>query len=280
MRVRATTLLISPAFPTPTDDARNTMEFLTSPEVWVAFLTLTTLEIVLGVDNIVFIAILAERLPKDQRGAARQIGLAVALATRLALLATLFYLSHLEGKTGFSLFGHDFTWRDLVLGAGGLFLIWKSVVEINISVRPHKHPPKEPKAKHARAAFAMIIVQIAVIDIVFSIDSVITAVGIAQQIEIMAAAIIISVFVMMVAINPISAFIEAHKEIKIVALSFLLLVGFILVAEAMGTPIPKGYLYFALGFAGMVQGLILWASSSERKLEAITDDKSKHQKTA
>src|SRR5580765_2567366 len=118
------------------------MEFLTSPEVWLAFLTLTSLEIVLGVDNIVFIAILAERLPKEQRGAARQIGLAVALATRLALLGTLFYLSHLEGKTGFSLFHHDFSWRDLVLGAGGLFLIWKAIVEINIAVRPHMHPPK------------------------------------------------------------------------------------------------------------------------------------------
>ncbi|MCE9522922.1 MAG: TerC family protein [Alphaproteobacteria bacterium] len=258
------------------------MEFLTSPEVWLAFLTLTALEIVLGVDNIVFIAILAERLPKDQRNAARQIGLAVALSTRLALLATLFYLSHLEGKSGISLFGHDFSWRDLVLGAGGMFLIWKAVVEMNVEVRPHKHVRKERKSKHARAAFAMIIAQIAVIDIVFSIDSVITAVGIAQQIEIMAAAIIISVFVMMVAINPISAFIEKHKEIKIVALSFLLLVGFILVAEAMGTPIPKGYLYFALGFAGMVQALILWAGSSERKLEemAVVDEKEKHQNPA
>jgi predicted tellurium resistance membrane protein TerC len=245
------------------------MEFLTSPEVWAAFLTLTALEIVLGVDNIVFIAILAGRLPAEERASARQIGLAVALGTRLLLLATLFYLSHLETKTGISIFSRDLSWRDLVLGGGGLFLIWKAVVEMNESVRPHKVKQKEKRSRQARAAFAWIIVQIAIIDIVFSIDSVITAVGIAEQIEIMATAIIIAVFVMMVAINPIAVFIDRHKEIKIVALSFLLLVGFILVAEAMGTPIPKGYLYFALGFAGLVQALILWAQSSERQLEAL-----------
>ena len=250
------------------------MEFLAQPEVWFAFLTLTALEIVLGVDNIVFIAILAGRLPHDQRAAARQIGLAVALGTRLALLATLFYLSHLETKTGMHLFDRELSWRDIVLGAGGLFLIWKAVVEMNIEVRPHKVRQKEHKShRHPRGVFAWIIIQIAIIDIVFSIDSVITAVGIAQHIEIMASAIIIAVFVMMVAINPISHFIDKHKEIKIVALSFLLLVGFILVAEALGTPIPKGYLYFALGFAGLVQVLILWAQSSERQLETLADRK-------
>jgi predicted tellurium resistance membrane protein TerC len=254
------------------------MEFLTSPEVWFAFLTLTTLEIVLGVDNIVFIAILAQRLPKDERASARQIGLAVALGTRLALLATLFYLSHLETKTGISLGSRDLSWRDFVLGAGGLFLIWKAIVEMNEAVRPHKVKPREHKAHRARAAFAWIIVQIAIIDIVFSIDSVVTAVGLANNIEVMAAAIIIAVFVMMVAINPISTFIDKHKEIKIVALGFLLLVGFILVAEAMGTPIPKGYLYFALGFAGPVQALILWAQTSEQQMSelATREEKKDH----
>lgn len=245
------------------------MEFLLQPEVWFAFLTLTALEIVLGVDNIVFIAILAGRLPKEDRASARQIGLAVALGTRLLLLATLFYLSHLETKTGIWLFSRELSWRDIVLGAGGLFLIWKAIVEMNEAVRPHKSHQKKTKNNGARAAFAWIIVQIAVIDIVFSIDSVITAVGIANHIEIMAMAIIIAVFVMMVAINPISHFIDHHKELKIVALSFLLLVGFILVAEALGTPIPKGYLYFALGFAALVQGLIFWANASEKQMEAL-----------
>ncbi|MFN8948193.1 MAG: TerC family protein, partial [Alphaproteobacteria bacterium] len=154
--------------------------------------------------------------------------------------------------------------------AGGLFLIWKAVVEMNEAVRPHKAKVKQETPAHkAKAAFTWIIIQIAIIDIVFSIDSVITAVGIANQIEIMAAAIIIAVFVMMVAINPIAVFIDRHKEVKIVALSFLLLVGFILVAESMGTPIPKGYLYFALGFATMVQALVLWAQASEEQLEKL-----------
>ena len=243
------------------------LSLLTSSEVWLAFVTLTTLEIVLGVDNIVFIAILAGRLPKESRAAARQIGLAVALGTRLLLLGTLFVLSHLETHTGLVLFGRELHWRDVVLGVGGLFLIYKSVVEMNVAVRPGQAKIKEAmgKGRH-RAAFAMIIVQIAVIDIVFSMDSVITAIGIARQLEVMAAAIIIAVFVMMVAINPIAEFIDRHKEIKIVALSFLLLVGFILIADALGNPIPRGYLYFALGFASLVQVLILWAQGSEKQL--------------
>jgi len=248
------------------------MELLSSPEAWIAFVTLTTLEIVLGVDNIVFIAILAGKLPPEERNSARQIGLAVALGTRLALLATLFHLSHLENPTGLEILGRDLSWRDIVLGAGGMFLIWKAVVEMNESVRPHKvKHKKKTGSQNAKSVFAWIIVQIAIIDIVFSIDSVITAVGIASQIEIMALAIIIAVFVMMVAINPISVFIDKHKEVKIVALSFLLLVGFILVAEAMGTAIPKGYLYFALGFASMIQALVLWAQASEDQLQTLAD---------
>jgi predicted tellurium resistance membrane protein TerC len=253
------------------------LHLLTSSEVWLAFITLTTLEIVLGVDNIVFIAILAGRLPKESRGAARQIGLAVALATRLALLGTLFVLAHLETHTGIKLFGRELAWRDIVLGIGGLFLIYKAVVEMNVAVRPDKAKHKEHAGKtRQRAAFAMIIIQIAVIDIVFSIDSVITAIGIARQIEVMAAAIIIAVFVMMVAINPIAEFIDRHKEIKIVALSFLLLVGFVLIADALGNPIPRGYLYFALGFASLVQVLILWAQGSEKQMSHLA--KSEEQK--
>lgn len=242
---------------------------VSSSEVWLAFFTLTTLEIVLGVDNIVFIAILAGRLPKDQRAAARQIGLAVALGTRLLLLGTLFILAHLETKTGLVLFGREISWRDMVLGVGGLFLIYKAVVEMNEAVRPKPKGPEDHKKGRGRAVFAWIIIQIAIIDIVFSIDSVITAIGIAQHIEVMAAAIIIAVFVMMVAINPISEFIDKHKEIKIVALSFLLLVGFVLVADAMGNPIERGYLYFALGFASLIQVLILWAQKSEQQMEQL-----------
>ena len=248
------------------------LQLFTSSEVWLAFVTLTALEIVLGVDNIVFIAILAGRLPKEHRAAARQIGLAVALGTRLALLATLFILSHLQTTTGLHFLGREVTWRDIVLGVGGLFLIYKAVVEMNVAVRPHAAKQRVPVAKsHGRAAFAMIIVQIAIIDIVFSVDSVITAIGIAKQLEVMAAAIIIAVFVMMVAINPIADFIDRHKEIKIVALSFLLLVGFVLVADALGNPIPRGYLYFAIAFATLVQVLILWAHASEKQVTHIAN---------
>jgi predicted tellurium resistance membrane protein TerC len=247
------------------------LTIFSSSEVWLAFITLTTLEIVLGVDNIVFIAILAGRLPKEQRASARQIGLAVALGTRLLLLGTLFILAHLETKTGLVLFGREISWRDIVLGVGGLFLIYKAVVEMNEAIRPRQRQEAEAETRRsrARAAFAWIIIQIAIIDIVFSIDSVITAIGIAEHVEVMAIAIIIAVFVMMVAINPISEFIDKHKEIKIVALSFLLLVGFVLVADAMGNPIERGYLYFALGFASLVQVLILWAQSSERQLDQL-----------
>ena len=256
----------------------NGGEFITllsSSEVWLAFITLTTLEVVLGVDNIVFIAILAGRLPKEKRAAARQIGLAVALGTRLLLLGTLFVLSHLETKTGLVFFGREISWRDIVLGVGGLFLIYKAVVEMNEAIRPKPKDKDETKG-HRRAAFAMIIVQIAVIDIVFSIDSVITAIGIAKHLEVMAAAIIIAVFVMMVAINPIADFIDKHKEIKIVALSFLLLVGFVLIADAAGNPIPRGYLYFALGFASLVQVLILWAHSSDKQLTRLAKHEERH----
>jgi predicted tellurium resistance membrane protein TerC len=246
------------------------LTILSSSEVWLAFITLTVLEVVLGVDNIVFIAILAGRLPKESRAAARQIGLAVALGTRLLLLGTLFILAHLETSTGLQLLGREVTWRDVVLGLGGLFLIYKAIVEMNEAIRPKHKAKEEPKTKgRHRAIFAMIIIQIAIIDIVFSIDSVITAIGIAEHIEVMAAAIIIAVFVMMVAINPISEFIDKHKEIKIVALSFLLLVGFVLIADALGTPVPRGYLYFALGFASLVQVLVLWAQGSDKQLDHL-----------
>lgn len=245
------------------------LSLLTSSDAWLAFITLTVLEVVLGVDNIVFIAILAGRLPQQSRAAARQIGLAVALGTRLLLLGTLFILAHLETHTGLTLFGRELHWRDVVLGIGGLFLIYKAVVEMNVAVRPDKAKKDRFGSGHHRAAFAMVIIQIAVIDIVFSIDSVITAIGIARQLEVMAAAIIIAVFVMMFAINPIAEFIDRHKEIKIVALSFLLLVGFVLIADALGTPIPRGYLYFALGFATLVQMLVLWAQGSEKQLDKL-----------
>jgi predicted tellurium resistance membrane protein TerC len=249
------------------------IELLANPEVWISFITLAVLEIVLGVDNIVFIAILAGKLPPEQRDKARQIGLAVALITRLLLLFSLYWISHIESTLFMlPLPGGDFavTWRSIILGGGGMYLIYKAIVEMNETIRhaPHMENDLEnaDKPGKKRAVFGWIILQIAIIDIVFSLDSVITAVGMADHVEVMAAAIILAVFVMLFLINPISRFIDKHKEVKIVALSFLLLVGFILVAEAGGVHVPKAYLYFALGFSSFIQIMVLWSQSSEAKL--------------
>lgn len=245
------------------------MELLFTWEALASFLTLTFLEIVLGVDNIVFIAILASKLPEHQRAKARQIGLAVALITRLLLLFSLYWIAHLEKPmASFALTDGteiEISWRQVILGLGGLYLLYKAVVEMNETIRVHTRKEREAAYGGPRQMFFLIIVQIAVIDIVFSLDSVITAVGIADHVEIMAAAIVIAVLVMLFLINPISDFIDRHKEVKIVALSFLLLVGFILVAEAGNVHVPKGYLYFALGFATLIQILVLWSHSSEAK---------------
>lgn len=248
------------------------LELLANPEIWISFITLAVLEIVLGVDNIVFIAILAGKLPEAERARARQIGLAVALITRLLLLFSLYWIAHLEAPitlpNGEPL---PLTWRQVVLGLGGLYLLYKAVVEINETIRhpPHAHKDLEnaDKPGKKRAVFGWIVLQIAIIDIVFSLDSVITAVGMVDHVEVMAAAIIVAVIVMLFLINPIAEFIDRHKEVKIVALSFLLLVGFILVAEAGGVHVPKEYLYFALGFATLVQVLVLWSQSRDEKAQ-------------
>jgi predicted tellurium resistance membrane protein TerC len=251
------------------------IELLANPEVWISFITLAVLEIVLGVDNIVFIAILAGKLPPEQRDRARQFGLAVALITRLMLLFSLYWISHME----MSLFtvplpegNFIVTWRTLILGGGGLYLIYKAIVEMNETVRHAPHMQQDladaEKPVKKQAVFGWIILQIAIVDIVFSLDSVITAVGMANHVEVMAAAIILAVFVMLFLINPISKFIDKHKEVKIVALSFLLLVGFILVAEAGGVHVPKAYLYFALGFSTFIQIMVLWAQSTEEKVKS------------
>ncbi|HAJ47898.1 MAG TPA: hypothetical protein DCL54_15100 [Alphaproteobacteria bacterium] len=242
------------------------LELLYSPEAWISFVTLAVLEIVLGVDNLLFISILAGKLPEEQRAKARQIGLAVALITRLLLLVTLAWAAKLTTPIATLDFGfeHPFvlSWRSIILGLGGMYLIYKAVVEMNEIVRARHHGTHAAhgtKKDQRPAVFGWIILQIAIIDIVFSLDSVITAVGMVNEVPIMAAAIIVAVLVMLFLINPIATFIDKHPEVKIVALSFLLLVGFILVADAGGIHIPKPYLYFALGFSTFVQIMILWA---------------------
>ena len=222
------------------------LELLADPSAWVALVTLSMLEIVLGIDNIIFISILVGRLPEARREKARIVGLALAMVTRVALLFSIVWLTRLV-QPWFSLWGQDFSGRDIILIAGGLFLIVKSVLEVHNTLEG----AEDERNARIFASFFVIVVQIAIIDIVFSLDSVFTAVGLASpdQVPIMVAAIVIAILVMMLVSGYISAFVERHPTVKILALSFLVLVGMALVADGFGTHIPKGYLYFAMAFS-------------------------------
>lgn len=227
------------------------MEWLMSPEIWVAFLTLIALEIVLGIDNIIFISILVARLPVEQQPRARFFGLALAMGTRILLLLSISWVMQLTDDL-FSVMQQGISGRDLILFFGGLFLLWKSSMEIFHSLEG----VEEAQQTGGKAAgFMSIILQIAIIDIVFSLDSVITAVGLVDQVEVMIAAIVISVGVMMLSAATISDFIEKHPSLKMLALAFLTMVGTLLVAEAFGAHVPKGYVYFAMAFSLGVEAL-------------------------
>ncbi len=236
------------------------IDLLSDPNAWISLATLTALEIVLGIDNLIFIAILADRLPERQRPAARRLGLAAALVTRLALLFVITWLAGLN-QTLFAVWGEEISWRDIVLIAGGLFLIAKATMEIDHDLEGG------PKSRPAKiwGGFGVVIAQIAVIDIVFSLDSVITAVGMARHIEVMIAAIVIAILVMLLAAEPVGRFVAAHPTIKMLALSFLILVGVMLVADGVGLHIPKGYLYFAMAFALGVESLNLLARKARAR---------------
>jgi predicted tellurium resistance membrane protein TerC len=225
------------------------MEWLSDPHAWMALATLTALEIVLGVDNIIFISILCGRLPRHQQARARTLGLAFAMLTRLGLLFSLTWLMSLTAPL-FTL-GKDVSGRDLILIGGGLFLLWKSVHEIHNALEGDEDDPSAVRA----ASFGAVIAQIAIIDIVFSLDSVITAVGLVDELEIMAIAIIAAVGVMMVAAGPISRFVDEHPTIKMLALTFLILIGIALIGEGWDLHIPKGYIYFAMAFSVAVEML-------------------------
>ena len=228
------------------------MELLTSPEAWVALVTLTVLEIVLGIDNIVFISVVASKLEDSQQGRARTVGLLMAMLMRIALLFTIAWIVQLTAPL-FTVFGHAFSGRDLILATGGLFLLAKATHEIHDKIEGHEADGRRKVA----ASFSGVILQIMVLDIVFSLDSVITAVGMADDVRIMVAAVVIAVGVMLVAAGPVSRFVEAHPTVKMLALSFLLLIGMSLVADGLGFHIPKGYIYFAMGFSVFVEMLNL-----------------------
>ena len=226
------------------------MEWLFNPQALIALATLTALEIVLGIDNIVFISILASRLPEAERQRARGIGLALAMLSRIALLLSLTWVLKLT-RPLFSTFGQEISGRDIILLAGGLFLLAKSTFEIHESLEAD-----EPKTKgHGGQKFLFVIVQIMILDIIFSLDSVITAIGMARQIGVMVLAIVIAVVVMILSVNGISRFVESHPTIKMLALSFLILIGVSLVAEGLDFHFPKGYIYFAMAFSVFVEFL-------------------------
>jgi predicted tellurium resistance membrane protein TerC len=229
------------------------MESLVSPEAWVALLTLTALEIVLGIDNIIFISILVSRLPPQQRHRARILGLGLAMMTRIALLLSLVWMMRLTSPL-FSVFSYDVSGRDIILIGGGLFLLAKSVMEIHASLEGKSE--HQPHASLHRG-FLFVLIQIAIIDIVFSLDSVITAIGMVDIIPVMVLAIVIAVGVMMFAAKPIGEFIDRHPTIKMLALSFLILVGVALIGDGLGMHVPKGYIYFAMAFSVAVESLNL-----------------------
>ena len=237
------------------------MEWLTDPNTWASFVTLAALEIVLGIDNLVFIALLAGRLPQKQRASARKLGLIVALGARLALLWSIVWLVHLTEPV-LSLAGRGLSWRDLILIGGGAFLLFKGTQEIHSSV---DGGDEEEQGSRKLPGFTSTVVQIMLFDIIFSLDSVITAVGIAQQIWVMVAAIVAAMALMLAASGPLAAFIERHASVKMLALSFLLLIGMVLVADGFGYHMPRGYIYAAMGFSVLVESLNLFATRRRRK---------------
>lgn len=237
------------------------LEILTDPAAWASLATLTLMEVVLGIDNIVFISVLVSRLPQAQADRARKLGLALALIFRILLLLVIAWIIGLSQPV-FSFGAHDFSWRDIILIAGGAFLIYKATYEIHHAIEePHEADLKQK----ASAAFSTIIMQIVIIDMVFSVDSIITAVGMAQHVEIMIAAVIVAIAIMYVASQPIAAFIAKHPTTKMLALAFLLLIGVTLVADGLGFHVPKGYIYSAMAFSVLVESFNIFAKARKAK---------------
>ena len=246
------------------------LELLADPNTWASLATLTLMEIILGVDNIVFISVLVSKLPKDQARIARQIGLSLALVFRILLLLVLSWLIGLTQPL-FEIYGHGYSWRDIILFAGGAFFIDTATTEIHEEIED----PHDPTEKDAVGmALTAVVAQIVVIDAVFSIDSIITAIGMAEHVEVMIIAVIIAVAIMYAASSSIASFIEHHPTTKMLALAFLILIGVSLVADAIGFHIPKGYIYASMGFAVLVEGINITASA-RRKARAANQGKGK-----
>ncbi|WP_188053959.1 TerC family protein [Sphingosinithalassobacter sp. CS137] len=256
------------------------LELLASPAAWAALVTLIVMEVVLGIDNLIFISILSNKLPENQREKARKIGIGLALVMRLALLTMIAWIVGLVapvfdlgitgplGEHGEPAFETAFSWRDLILIAGGLFLVWKATKEIHHSVDVHESDDLLDKKQAVAMNFGSAIVQILLLDIVFSIDSILTAVGMTEHVEIMYVAVIVAVSVMLLAATPLANFINANPTVVMLALGFLLMIGMVLIAEGFGAHIPKGYIYAAMAFSAGVEMLNIWSRRSKERNEA------------
>jgi len=241
------------------------MQLAADPAAWAALATLVVMEVVLGVDNLIFISILTNKLPAERQASARRIGIGLALVLRLALLGAVAFIVHLTEPV-FSVAGQAFSWRDIILVAGGLFLLWKATKEIHHAVDPD---PGETGAKGGSIGFGAAIGQILLLDLVFSIDSIITAIGMTEHVPIMMIAVIAAVTVMLIAADPLSAFIARNPTVVMLALGFLIMIGMTLIAEGFGAHVPKGYIYTAMAFSAAVEGLNMMARRRRRAARSI-----------
>jgi predicted tellurium resistance membrane protein TerC len=241
----------------------NLTALAADPVIWVALATLIAMEVVLGIDNLIFISIVTNKLPEAQRGRARRIGIGLALILRLALLGTVAFIVKLTTPV-ITLLGHGFSWRDIILIGGGLFLVWKATKEIHHHVDPD-HAPDMFDDRAVTASFAAVIGQILVLDMVFSVDSIITAVGMTPHIPVMVIAVVVAVLVMLLAANPLANFINANPTVVMLALGFLIMIGMTLIAEGFGAHVPKGYVYAAMAFSTAIEGLNLLSRRASRR---------------
>ncbi len=240
---------------------------LADPAAWVALTTLIAMEVILGIDNLLFISILTNKLPEEQRQRARRIGIGLALIMRLVLLSLIFVIVQLTQPI-FTAFGHSFSWRDLILIAGGLFLVWKATKEIHHNVDPEPgHEDQVFDTSRATLTFGAAIAQIIALDLVFSVDSILTAVGMTEHVPIMMTAVLVSVFVMLVAADPLANFIAKHPTVVMLALGFLLMIGMTLIAEGFGFHVPKGYIYAAMAFSAGIEALNIFARARRKKAQ-------------
>ena len=251
------------------------LPLLSDPAAWAALVTLIVMEVVLGIDNLIFISILSNKLPEHQRSRVRRIGIGLALVMRLALLSIIAWLVGLVQPV-FTVMGNEFSWKDLILIAGGLFLVWKATTEIHHTLDPTPNDDVFDSKKAVAKNFGAAIIQIIMLDLVFSIDSILTAVGMTEHLPVMVIAVIVAVTVMLLAADPLANFINNNPTVVMLALGFLLMIGTVLIADGFGVHVPKGYIYAAMAFSAGVEGLNMLSRNAAKKREALGQDATKH----